>query len=588
MNRLFNLSIILALFIGCSGGKELTETTKITVPLDELISGSMLPEVYKTADTAVDTVVDTAADTSLDGVEAFKAYLEALVSSATEKSTPELAAELALLRDAERVSAENLNMASVLLRNYVVKRYGASIVKDLQTMVGFQTYAEEGRENWMAPEFLRQREWLSSKAVELGLGFKTYDGRVDEFMLAGPEAVLAVLTHGDVQGVEGQEWSSSPWAGDIVDGKIIGRGTQDDKGAAVMTYYVLKALKDTGWEFNHTLKLIISNGEESSWEEIPYYQERAPEHEYTIGIDGEYPVTHAQKGYGLLTLTSGKISMSKKKGEWPVLSMSGGFGGSIIPEKGEAIVAGVTNSLNRLTELARAWESENPPAKFTLTSEKGNVKLIAHGASGHSASPESGHNALGDLTAFLASLDLTPNSWGVLTMHLGRYIGTETDGASWGIAHTDSVMGSMTTNLAIISVEDGNPTALVNIRAPRGITAEQVEAAVNKRIDKINKEYGSALSLSMTLGSYHFVPTDGKFVKTLLEVWEEVTGEPGKPIAIGGGTQARLFPNGVDFGLSTDDKHYRGHGADEYMRPEELFMAAELTISAILRLTTDE
>ena len=92
----------------------------------------------------------------------------------------------------------------------------------------------------------------------------------------------------------------------------------------------------------------------------------------------------------------------------------------------------------------------------------------------------------------------------------------------------------------------------------------------------------------MTLGSYHFVPTDGKFVKTLLEVWEEVTGEPGKPIAIGGGTQARLFPNGVDFGLSTDDKHYRGHGADEYMRPEELFMAAELTISAILRLTTDE
>jgi len=213
------------------------------------------------------------------------------------------------------------------------------------------------------------------------------------------------------------------------------------------------------------------------------------------------------------------------------------------------------------------------------------VKLIAHGESGHSASPESGHNALGDLTAFLASLDLTPNSWGVLTMHLGRYIGTETDGASWGIAHTDSVMGSMTTNLAIINVTEGNPTAIVNIRAPRGITSEQVEAAVNKRIDEINREYGSALSLSMTLGPYHFVPTDGKFVKTLLEVWEEVTGEPGKPIAIGGGTQARLFPNGVDFGLSTDVEHYRGHGADEYMKPEELFMAAELTISAILRLT---
>ncbi|MCH7619651.1 MAG: Sapep family Mn(2+)-dependent dipeptidase [Candidatus Marinimicrobia bacterium] len=522
-----------------------------------------------------------------DNRENFKSYLDAAVNSAKNSGSDELAAELKAIRDATSVSTEHLNTASSLLRHYVVKRYGGMIVSDLQAMIGFQTYAEEGRENWDAPEFLRQRAWLSSKAEVLGLDFKSYDGRVDEFSLAGPEPILAILTHGDVQGVEGQEWSSNPWAGKIVDGKIIGRGTQDDKGAVVMTMYVLKALKDSGWEFNHTLKLIIANGEESSWQEISYYQERAPEHEYTIGIDAAYPVTHAQKGYGLLTLSSNDFDESGTEGEWTVLSMSGGFGGSIIPEKGEALISGGADELERLTDLAQAWESEHAPARFTLTAEDGSVKLTAHGQSGHSASPESGHNALGDLTAFLASLDLKPDRWGTLTMHLGRYIGEETDGASWGIAHTDSVMGSMTTNLAILSVTDGNPSALVNIRAPRGITSEQVEAAVNERIDLINKEYGSALSLSMRLGPYHLVPTDGKLVKTLLEVWEEVTGKPGKPIAIGGGTQARLFPDGVDFGLSTDEKHYRGHGADEYMKPEELYMAAELTISAILRLTTD-
>ena len=522
-----------------------------------------------------------------DNRENFKSYLDAAVNSAKNSGSDELAAELKAIRDATSVSTEHLNTASSLIRHYVVKRYGGMIVSDLQAMIGFQTYAEEGRENWDAPEFLRQRAWLSSKAEVLGLDFKSYDGRVDEFSLAGPEPILAILTHGDVQGIEGQKWSSNPWAGKIVDGKIIGRGTQDDKGAIVMTMYVLKALKDSGWEFNHTLKLIIANGEESSWQEISYYQERAPEHEYTIGIDAAYPVTHAQKGYGLLTLSSNDFDESGTEGEWTVLSMSGGFGGSIIPEKGEALISGGADELERLTDLAQAWESEHAPARFTLTAEEGSVKLTAHGQSGHSASPESGHNALGDLTAFLASLDLKPDRWGTLTMHLGRYIGEETDGASWGIAHTDSVMGSMTTNLAILSVTDGNPSALVNIRAPRGITSEQVGAAVNERIDLINKEYGSALSLSMRLGPYHLVPTDGKLVKTLLEVWEEVTGKAGKPIAIGGGTQARLFPDGVDFGLSTDEKHYRGHGADEYMKPEELYMAAELTISAILRLTTD-
>ncbi|MCH7496105.1 MAG: M20/M25/M40 family metallo-hydrolase, partial [Candidatus Marinimicrobia bacterium] len=222
MNRSFYLSIIVsALFFGCSGGKEMA---KQTLTLDELLSGSVLPAAH--------TV-------NSDGNDAFEAYLDALVGSATDNASKELAEELVSLQEVKKIPAENLNTASVVLRNYVVKRYGDAIVKDLQTMLGFRTYAEEGRENWMAPEFLRQREWLESRADELGLGFKTYDGRVDEFSLEGPEAVLAVLTHGDVQGVEGQDWSSSPWTGEIVDGKIIGRGTQDDKGAVVMTYYVL-------------------------------------------------------------------------------------------------------------------------------------------------------------------------------------------------------------------------------------------------------------------------------------------------------------------------------------------------------------
>jgi len=570
MNRYFIVTLIISMILaGCAG----SYSSKQTATLDDVLA--------KTGDVM-------SVENFTDGGEAFKAYLDAAANTAKAEASTRVASDIEIIGSSSKISGEHLNAASALLRDYVVKRYGDLIVSDLQAMLGFQTYAEEERENWDAPEFLRQRAWLESKADELGLGFKSYDGRVDEFSLAGPEPILAILTHGDVQGVEGQDWSSSPWTGEIVDGKIIGRGTQDDKGAVVMTMYVLKALKDSGWEFNHTLKLIIANGEESSWEEISYYQERAPEHEYTIGIDAEYPVTHAQKGYGLLTLSSNDFDESGTKGEWTVLSMSGGFGGSIIPEVGEALISGGDSELERLTGLARAWESEHAPARFTLTAEEGNVKLTAHGQSGHSASPESGHNALGDLTAFLASLDLKPDRWGTLTMHLGRYIGEETDGASWGIAHTDSVMGSMTTNLAILSVTDGNPTALVNIRAPRGITSEQVEAAVNERIDAINKEYGSALSLSMRLGPYHLVPTDGKLVKTLLEVWEEVTGKPGKPIAIGGGTQARLFPDGVDFGLSTDEKHYRGHGADEYMKPEELYMAAELTISAILRLTTTD
>lgn len=63
-----------------------------------------------------------------------------------------------------------------------------------------------------------------------------------------------------------------------------------------------------------------------------------------------------------------------------------------------------------------------------------------------------------------------------------------------------------------------------------------------------------------------------------------MTGKPGRPIAIGGGTQARLFPGGVDFGPGDDMVHYRGHGTDEYLTPEELHRVAELTVAAVWKL----
>jgi len=150
-------------------------------------------------------------------------------------------------------------------------------------------------------------------------------------------------------------------------------------------------------------------------------------------------------------------------------------------------------------------------------------------------------------------------------------------------------MGSLTTNLAIINKADGNPTAQINTRAPRGITKEQIDGSISKRMNTINSKNGTALSLSKsTLIPYHFVPTEGRLVDTLLRVWEEVTGEPGYSVAIGGGTQARLFPDGVDFGMAYDKEIYRGHVTDEFMTREELNRAAELTITAILRLTTGE
>jgi len=486
------------------------------------------------------------------------------------------------------VPAENAGLAGCLLRGYVVARYGDRMVADLQRLVTFQTEAKEGRPNWDAPEFVRQREWLAAWSKSSGFPFKSYDGRVDEITLPGPAPVLAVLTHGDVQGVENQRWSSPPFEAKLVNGKIIGRGTEDDKGPVVATFYAMAALRDTGWPLSSTIRLLVANGEESSWDEIPYYLARAPMPDMTLGIDAAYPVTHAQKGYGVLAF-HGK-GAAEPKGAWKVVSMAGGSGMSIIAEEGTAVLESSgepDNAQAELTRLADAWSAAHPPARLSVTREGNLLKLTAAGKGGHSSAPESGHNALGDLTAFLATLDLRQDAWGSLAGFVGTALGTTTDGKGLGIDIHDDVVGDLTTNISFLRDDKSVPAADINIRAPRGVTQEETARRISAVAAAYEQRTGGAVEGTVvSLGEAHLAPVDGKLVSTLLSVWEEVTGTPGRPVAIGGGTQARLFKDGVDFGPALDMVHYRGHGPDEFLTVDELHRIAELTVTALWRLTS--
>lgn len=526
---------------------------------------------------------------SQTGRPGFKVYREAVAASLRKAGDGATAEVVEGLVPDRPVPAEASALAGCLLRRYTVARYGAWLTPDLQKMVAFRTFATEGKENWDAPEFVRQREWLRQKAEDLGLTFKSFDGRVEEITLpGGPEPILAVLTHGDVQDVQGQQWSSPPWEGRLVEGRIVGRGTEDDKGPIVATLYGMAALRDTGWPLAMTVRLLVANAEESSWEEIPYYLERAPQPAMTFGVDAAYPVVHAQKGYGVLTLR-GKGAEKPKKATWWIVEMSGGSGMSIIPERGEAVLETSRYPEGALTDLqrrAKEWSAAHPPARLTVTHEPGDrFRVVAEGKGGHSSEPASGHNALSDLAAFLSTLDLRMDARGSLATFVGTTVKTETDGRTLGVALHDEGIGDLTTNLSFLRVQEGVPVAEINLRVPRGLTNEEIQRRVTEKAAAFRQKTGATIEVeSALLSQPHWAPPEGKLVASLLEVWEEVTGKPGRPIAIGGGTQARLFPGGVDFGPALGMDHYRGHGTDEYLTVEELKRITELTTAALWKL----
>ena len=65
----------------------------------------------------------------------------------------------------------------------------------------------------------------------------TYKGTSDES--------IAVLGHLDVVPT-GEGWTNPPFSATIIDNKMYGRGTMDDKGPVVASYIALKILKEQG------------------------------------------------------------------------------------------------------------------------------------------------------------------------------------------------------------------------------------------------------------------------------------------------------------------------------------------------------
>ena len=82
----------------------------------------------------------------------------------------------------------------------------------------------------------------------------------------------------------------------------------------------------------------------------------------------------------------------------------------------------------------------------------------------------------------------------------------------------------------------------------------------------------------------HHVPEDTELVKALLSAYERFTGNPGKCLAIGGGTYVHHMPGGVAFGPVYPGEDNRIHCANEFVKVEHLIQNAKIIASAIVDL----
>jgi len=120
---------------------------------------------------------------------------------------------------------------------------------------------------------IRKAEFLEKLARDMGLDVERVDAR-DERVPSGirPNIVIRykgrsdrsiwIVSHMDVV-PPGSGWSSDPFTPVLKNGRIYGRGTEDDGQAIVSSLYAVKVLSDLGIRSNYGLNLAIVSDEET-------------------------------------------------------------------------------------------------------------------------------------------------------------------------------------------------------------------------------------------------------------------------------------------------------------------------------------
>jgi len=136
--------------------------------------------------------------------------------------------------------------------NTLVEQYKDEMFEQIAEFVRLETVNDQATATEGVPYGMANREALD-KFMDLGerLGFevKDYDGYAATLTWGKEGKEIGVLAHLDIVPA-GDGWNTDPFEPTIIDGKMFGRGTMDDKGPTVAALYSLLALKESSVKLN--------------------------------------------------------------------------------------------------------------------------------------------------------------------------------------------------------------------------------------------------------------------------------------------------------------------------------------------------
>lgn len=415
-------------------------------------------------------------------------------------------------------------------------------------------------------------EYMLKLSDEMGFKTVNLDNYVGYAEYGEGDEYVAVLGHLDVV-PEGDGWKYPPYAAEIHDNKIFGRGTIDDKGPIVAALYGIKAIKDEEVKLSKKIRIIFGTNEESGCGEIEYYlsKEQPPIAGFTP--DADYPVINGEKGITFFDLVK---ELKEKGNKEKILCIKGGSKVNMVPDSCEVCIQ--SDRTERIEEYANTFK-EMVGFDISASTVGNKVTILSKGKSAHGSTPEMGVNAIMQLFAFLGELELEKSDATKFIEFMNMNVGLETEGESFGVYMKDDVSGKLSFNVGTIDMDEDKVKVELNLRYPVTHTFEEMMKGIDSTLE------GSGMRIeNMSHQPPLYFPEDHELIKTLIDVYSSKTGLEGKPFSIGGGTYAKEMPNTVAFGPLFPGQEELAHQVDEYIDIDDLVMNAKIYAEAMYRL----
>ena len=408
--------------------------------------------------------------------------------------------------------------------------------KDLAGLISYQTVlGNEYPNNEMKNALFFMQELAERDGMKSYINPDGYYGYIE---IGEGSEMVGILTHIDVVPPGNLErWDSNPFELREEDGILYGRGTSDDKGPLMLSYYLLKYLKD--FKLNKRIRLIFPTDEENSWRGVAKYKELEEDPSFGITPDSSFPVT-------FLETEAVQLELHSKVQEDLDWTIKAGVAANVVPS--EAVYS------------------------------KGDEVIKAKGVSAHAMNPQIGVNAIYELMKQIPEIDHP------LINFIKNELKEETHGETlFGRMIEDEYVSKITMTLGMIDINKEQARLVLDSRVPTTSSVTEIKELIIEKAKKYGLEFKERKRHKRV-----YMPTDHWIIKDLVEAYSNVMGEDIPPQASGGGTYAKAMDNIVAYGPLMPSADHTEHEYNEHITIADYIKAFDVYQNVFTKWTKEK